>query len=505
MISPVLRPMLWSALVSAVASAVLAAPAYAEPGVPVTVPDTGSRPVATGPLQLPGGAPADGIPGAVTVPTTTGASVLETQILAAEARVGELGTRLLELEQQRVEAESQLRTAERDLEFARAALTQAQQRADQAAAEAIKVDAALPPGAFAADLRHLDLLRRVNLGERVEGATGPVAGELARAGTDEQVATQAHAAAESRLRGVQEQYAATEKALRDEEAKLLKLREDNAAQLVELAREQERAEQRIGAGYVDQPTNGLGAHPTAQAAVAYARKQLGDRYVWATQGPDTFDCSGLMWAAYRSAGYYQLPRISRDQYRATRSRTVPRTALLPGDLLFFASGSSWTSIHHVGMYIGGGKMIHAPNSRERVKISTPSWSRLYAATRVVGAVPAPSASPTPSPTPSKPPTAKPTPTPSTTPKPKPTATPRPTTPTPSPTGSTTPTTAPAPTPSRTTAPAPSPTRTTAPAPSPSDDEPPGNHDSSTAPTTAATSRTPDESDSSVTPSTLGGS
>ncbi|GIJ26561.1 hypothetical protein Vqi01_17230 [Micromonospora qiuiae] len=501
-VSPVLRPMLWSALVSAVASAVLAAPAYAEPGVPVTVPDTGSRPVLTGPLQLPGGAPAAGAPSAVSVPT--GASALETQILAAEARVGELGTRLLELEQQRVEAEGQLRTAERDLEFARAALTQAQQRADQAAAEAIKVDAALPPGDFAADLRHLDLLRRVNLGERVEGATGPAAGELARARTDEQVATQAHAAAESRLRGVQEQYAATQKALRDEEAKLLKLREDNAAQLVELARQQERAEQQIGAGYVNQPTNGLAAHPTALAAVAYAHKQLGDRYVWATEGPDTFDCSGLMFAAYRSAGYYQLPRISRDQYRATRSRTVPRTALLPGDLLFFASGSSWTSIHHVGMYIGGGKMIHAPNSREVVKISTPSWSRLYAATRVVGAVPAPSASPTPS----KPPTAKPTPTPSTTPKPTPTTPkpkpkPKPTTPTPSPTGSTTPT--PSPTPSRTTAPAPSPTRTPPPVPSPSDDEPPGNDDSSTAPTTAASSRTPDESSPSVTTSTLGGS
>ncbi len=483
--------MLWSALMSAVASAVLAAPAYAEPGVPVTVPDTGSRPALTAPLQLPGGAPPAAAPGSVGVTATTGASALETQILAAEARVGELGTRLLELEQQRVEAEAQLRTAERDLEFARAALTQAQQHADQAAAEAIKVDAALPPGGFAADLRHLDMLRRVNLGERVEGATGPAAGGLARARTDEQVSAQAHLAAESRLKGVQEQYAATQKALRDEEAKLLKLREENAAQLVELARQQERAEQQLGIGS-GESANGMTAHPTALAAVEYARKQLGDKYVWATEGPDTFDCSGLMWAAYRSAGYYQLPRISRDQYRATQSRTVPRSALLPGDLLFFASGSSWTSIHHVGMYIGGGKMIHAPNSREVVKISTPSWSRLYAATRVVGAVPAPSASPTPS----KPPTTKPKPTPTTKPTPKPTPTPT-TKPTPKPTPTPTTKPTPKPTPTPTTEPTPSPTTT------PPEDPTPTVSTSSVAPTTATSSEAPEES-VSATPSTVGG-
>ncbi|PZG08645.1 glycoside hydrolase, partial [Micromonospora craterilacus] len=386
-ISPVLRPMLWSALISAVASAVLAAPAYADPTVPVTVPDTGSRPVVTGQFQLPGGAPAGGTPGVVTPPVTNpGASALENQINAVEVRVGELGTQLLELEQQRNEAEAQLLVAERELEFARARTTEAQQRADQAAAEAIKAAAALPPGDFAADLRDLDLLRRAHLGEKSEHATGAAAGEMARARADEEVATQAYAAAESRMRGVQEQYAATQKALRDEEAKLIKLREDNAAQLIELARQQERAEQQLGADYVDQSANGQVAHPTALAAVAYARKQLGDPYVWGATGPNSFDCSGLIWSAYRSAGYYGLPRVSRDQYYATRSRTVPRNALLPGDLVFFASGSSWQSIHHMGMYIGGGKMIHAPTTGDVVKISTVRWSRLFAATRVVGAV-----------------------------------------------------------------------------------------------------------------------
>ncbi|WP_433530876.1 C40 family peptidase [Micromonospora sp. CA-263727] len=486
-VSPVLRPMLWSALLSAIASTVLAAPAYADPSVPVTVPDSGSRPVVTGPLQLPGGAQAGGAPGVVTPPVP--GNTLEAQINAAEARVGELGTQLLELQQQRAEAEAEQLAAERTLEFARAAVQQAQQGADQAAAEAIKAAAALPPGDFATDLRDLDLLRRAHLGEKSEHATGSAAGELARTQADEQVATAAYTAADSRLRGVQDQYAATQQALRDEEAKLIKLREENAAQLIDLARQQERAEQQLGADYLDQPANGLVAHPTALAAVAYARKQLGDPYVWGATGPNSFDCSGLVWSAYRSAGYYGLPRVSRDQYYATRSRTVPRTALLPGDLVFFASGSSWQSIHHMGMYIGGGKMIHAPTTGDVVKISTVRWSRLYAATRVVGAVPAPTASPTPSASP----TPKPTPTPTATPKPTPTLTPRPsTTPTPSPTpsGSTSPSPSPSPTPTPSGSTSPTPSGSTSPPPSPSVS---ASQSADADPTTAASSSAPEVS------------
>ncbi|MFI7552391.1 NlpC/P60 family protein [Micromonospora sediminimaris] len=516
-VSPVLRPALWSALLAAVASTVLAAPAYAEPGIPVTVPDTGSRPTATGPLQLPG-MPAGTTPG-LTPPAlgTPGASALETRITAAEARVAELGTRLLELEQQRNEVQTQFLTAERDLEFARGAVQQAQQRADQVAAEAIKAAAALPPGGFATDLRDLDLLSRANRGEKVGHDTGPAAGEMARARADEQVATQAHAAAQSRLQGVQQQYTATKQALRDAEAELIKLRDENSAQLVELARQQEAAEQQLGADYVDQSAGGLAAHPIAKAAVAYARKQLGDDYEWAAEGPDTFDCSGLIWAAYRSAGYRQLPRVSRDQYRATSSRTVPRTALLPGDLVFFASGSNWQSIHHMGMYIGGGKMIHAPTTGDVVKISTVRWSRLYAATRVVGAVPAPTSSPTPSqpPTPKPKPTPKPTKTTKPTPKPTKTTTPSPTpsdstTPSPTPTGSTTPSA----TPSATTTPSATRSATTTPSATTSASEAtsptlgassvaPTTAASKADPTTAASSAAPDES-ASASPSTASG-
>ncbi|MFC8847872.1 MULTISPECIES: C40 family peptidase [unclassified Micromonospora] len=460
--SPVLRPMLWSALLSAVATAALATPAYADPPLPNVVPDTGSRPVAAGGLPLLGG---NG-PALPVAPLGTGP--LAAAIAAAEAQVGLLGDQLLGLRQTRTEAEAQLATADRDLKTARDALARAQEGADTAAAGALKAAAALPPGDFAEDLHGLNMLQQITRGEEAEGATTAAAGELARARAAEQVVYQAWLAADTRVRSVRDQYTAVEKSLREQEKKLLKLRKDNTAQIIELERQQEALEQQLGAGYVDgQSNNGLTASPTALAAVSYALDQLGDPYVWAAEGPNAFDCSGLMWAAYRSAGHYQLPRVSRDQYYATRSRTVSRSALLPGDLLFFASGSSWTTIHHVGMYIGNGKMVQAPTTGQTVKISTVGWSRLYAATRVVGAVPAP-ATPTPTPKPTS------TPKPTTTPKPTNSPTPKPTTPSPKPT---------TPSPKPTTA---SPTPT--PTPSPSDTPSP-----SPAPTTQASSPAPDDS------------
>ncbi|MGW4500723.1 C40 family peptidase [Micromonospora sp. NPDC004336] len=509
-ISPVLRPALWSALLGAVAATVLANPVHADPALPATVPDTGSRPVVAGALQLPGGAPGTGVPGLVGAPGNTvvpGGSLvngpLGTQIYAAEAQVGQLRDQLLLLLQKRTEAETQRATAERDLALAREALARAQEGADVAAAGAFKAAAALPPGEFANDLHELSRLSRIIRGEKAEGGTTAAEGELLRARTGEQAASQAMVSAESRLKGAQTEYAAGEKALRDAEAKLAKLRRDNAAQLVELERQQEALDQQLGADYLGNETaNGLAAHPTALKAVAYAKAQLGDPYLWAAEGPDRFDCSGLIYAAYRSAGYYGLPRVSRDQYYATRSRTVSRSALLPGDLVFFASGTSWTTIHHMGMYIGGGKMIHAPTTGDVVKISPVRWSRLYAATRVIGAVPAPTSTPSPTPTQSTSPTPKPTG--SAKPTPKPTS--------PSPSPSTSPSTSPSASPTGSPSPSTSPTPSTSPSPSPSGSpstsrsasSAPSATSGAVAPTTAAGSADPTRS-TSATASTSTGS
>ncbi len=485
-ISPVLRPKLWSALLGIIAAGALSAPVYADPPLPDAVPDSGARPVLSGPLSLPGGGPLT--PPAATPVNNLIDGPLATQIYAAEARIGQLSDELLLLKQQRTEAEAQLVAAERELNVALTALARAQSRADAAAAEAIKAAAALPPVPFADDLQDLNELSGLARGEKVAvGETNAATRELNRTRADEQAAQQAMTAAQTRVRSIDTAYANTEQALRSERAKLATLRQDNAAQLLELERQQEAAEQALGAQWVaDETANGLAAHPTAQAAVAYAMDQLGDPYLWAAEGPDRFDCSGLIWAAYRSAGYRSLPRVSRDQYYATRHRTVPRTGLLPGDLLFFASGASWTSIHHIGMYIGGGRMIHAPSSGDVVKISTVTWSRLYAATRVIGGVPVP---PTPTPTSSA------TTTPTQTPTPSPSATST-SSPSASPTSTSSPTTSPSNTPSPTTSPSAPPTSTPSPTTSPS--APP----TDTPPPTTSSSAEPIEPPS---PSTTGSS
>ncbi|MEW1914008.1 NlpC/P60 family protein [Kitasatospora sp. NPDC085895] len=98
----------------------------------------------------------------------------------------------------------------------------------------------------------------------------------------------------------------------------------------------------------------------AAAAVQFAYAQLGKPYVWGATGPGSYDCSGLTGAAWRAAGV-SLPRVSQDQWNA--GQHVSKANLQPGDLVFF-----YSDLHHVGIYIGGGKMIHAPRTGKNVEI-----------------------------------------------------------------------------------------------------------------------------------------
>ncbi len=112
----------------------------------------------------------------------------------------------------------------------------------------------------------------------------------------------------------------------------------------------------------------------AAAAVSYAYGKLGSPYVWGATGPDAFDCSGLIQAAYRSAGI-SLPRTTYAQINA--GRRVSRSELSPGDLVFFYSG-----ISHVGIYVGNGQMIHAPNPSAPVRLAPVDSMPFAGATRV---------------------------------------------------------------------------------------------------------------------------
>jgi len=151
----------------------------------------------------------------------------------------------------------------------------------------------------------------------------------------------------------------------------------------------EKAREEFAKGYsgkFGEKVKGYSAGPKAIKAVQWALKQLGDPYVWSEEGPDAFDCSGLVWASYRSVGI-SLPRIANDQYHQTSDEPIGVEYLLPGDLIFYGDRQGdWTSVYHVGMYIGDGKMVQAPTAGDVVKVSPVWFDDYFGATRVVKAV-----------------------------------------------------------------------------------------------------------------------
>ncbi|WP_328297103.1 C40 family peptidase [Streptomyces sp. NBC_00435] len=104
-----------------------------------------------------------------------------------------------------------------------------------------------------------------------------------------------------------------------------------------------------------------------EAAISFASSHLGDAYRWGGNGPHSWDCSGLVQAAYRSAGI-SLPRVAADQYRATTP--ISRSELRRGDLVFWSSNGSASGIHHVAVYLGDGKYIEAPRPGKQVRVSS---------------------------------------------------------------------------------------------------------------------------------------
>jgi cell wall-associated NlpC family hydrolase len=108
--------------------------------------------------------------------------------------------------------------------------------------------------------------------------------------------------------------------------------------------------------------------------VAVAKKQVGDRYSAGSSGPSAFDCSGLTRYVYKVATGKELPHHSRSQY--AKVEKVSRKNAKPGDLVFFFGGGA----HHVGIYIGNGKMVDAAGYGKGVRVSPISgswWSRTY--------------------------------------------------------------------------------------------------------------------------------
>jgi cell wall-associated NlpC family hydrolase len=127
-----------------------------------------------------------------------------------------------------------------------------------------------------------------------------------------------------------------------------------------LAREEAAREKRILSTSKKLAQNFKGDNSRGSIALKYALQQVGDVYVWAAAGPTRWDCSGLTMRAFQQAKV-SLPHSSRVQIRYGKS--VSSRELKPGDLLFFGQ-----PISHVSIYMGKGKMVHAPRPGKRVEV-----------------------------------------------------------------------------------------------------------------------------------------
>ena len=112
------------------------------------------------------------------------------------------------------------------------------------------------------------------------------------------------------------------------------------------------------------------------ALVSLAKSKLGCKYVWGAAGPNQFDCSGLTSWIHKQLGV-SIPRTSLAQSKS--GKLVNKSDLQPGDLLFWKTTSA--EVGHVGMYVGNGQFIHAPNKSKPVKYD--SLSSSYYSSRYV--------------------------------------------------------------------------------------------------------------------------
>ena len=105
---------------------------------------------------------------------------------------------------------------------------------------------------------------------------------------------------------------------------------------------------------------------SVQAVLNLAYSKIGCPYVWGAEGPNSFDCSGFTSYVFRNAVGVSIPRTSSAQ--SGYGKTVSKANLQPGDLVFF--NTSGSGVSHVGIYVGGGNMIHSPSTGKTVRVTS---------------------------------------------------------------------------------------------------------------------------------------
>lgn len=181
----------------------------------------------------------------------------------------------------------------------------------------------------------------------------------------------------AQMRNRQAQLAERKRALaadkREVQAQQRRIREayDEAKSAFDRLEARERAAMQAEDDDVDASSVTVKATGRAADAVAFALDQLGDPYSYGGNGPDAWDCSGLTGGSWAAAGV-SLPRTARDQVGA--GQRIAMSELRPGDLV------AYSSLTHIGMYIGDGKVVHAP--RTGLNVSITSVSSFQIAVRV---------------------------------------------------------------------------------------------------------------------------
>lgn len=161
---------------------------------------------------------------------------------------------------------------------------------------------------------------------------------------------------------------AAQQALKNAQAAEKKAKEDIAKAKAEAkAKKVKKAKQIVNTAVKKTKTKSVQASSKAASVVALAKEQVGKPYVWGAEGPDTFDCSGLVQYIYQHAAGVSMPRTTYDQVKV--GQTVPLDQLQAGDLVFWGSEMA---PYHVAIYIGNNQYVNAATPEQGTILQTMS-------------------------------------------------------------------------------------------------------------------------------------
>jgi cell wall-associated NlpC family hydrolase len=317
---------------------------------------------------------------------------------AAQAQLSELATQVelraeefAEIQAALDSTDLELKTTAEELQAARAELVAAQRVLAQRAERMYRSGGVNPIEVLLDTVSFRDLVTRLDFLSRIGRSDAHVVEavreterrvELAQASLESRRNEQATLRDNAAVKKTQ-----VEKAL-EQQANYIDRLDDEIADLVDEERERQRIEAEAAAARAAEAARALEAARATAAArvvppvdveglgvghpevVSIALQYVGVPYVWGGASPSGFDCSGLTQYAYEQIGI-SLPRNSRSQYLSGEHIPSDRVDLLtPGDLVFFGYDGDPSQVHHVGIYVGNGDYLHAPQTGETVKVQS---------------------------------------------------------------------------------------------------------------------------------------